>query len=53
MNRVSKNHRLIEILTALSLIFVAAASAQSFRGSIRGKVTDPNGSVIAGDKVSA
>src|ERR1043166_6099588 len=53
MNRVSMNHRLIAILTALSLIFAAAASAQSFRGSIRGKVTDPSGSVIAGAKVSA
>jgi hypothetical protein len=53
MNRVSKNHRLIAILTALSLIFAAAGSAQSFRGSIRGKVTDPSGSVIASAKVSA
>src|SRR6266850_7436079 len=53
MNRVSKNHRLFAILTAMSLFFAVTASAQSFRGSIRGKVTDPSGSVIAGGKVSA
>src|SRR6267142_3415436 len=53
MNRVSKNHRLFAILTAMSLFFAVTASAQSFRGSIRGKVTDPSGSVIAGAKASA
>src|SRR6266850_478528 len=53
MNRVSKNHRLFAILTAMSLFFAVTAWAQSFRGSIRGRVTDPSGSVIAGAKVSA
>ena len=38
----------------MGLILLAPiAWAQSFRGSIRGTVTDPSGSVIAGAKVSA
>src|SRR6267142_5007570 len=53
MNRVSKNQCVFAILTAVSLFFAVTASAQSFRGSIRGKVTDPSGSVIAGAKASA
>lgn len=40
------------ILTAVLLV-AAIASGQSFRGSIRGTVTDPSGSVIAGAKVTA
>ena len=37
-----------------ALLFVAAmAAGQSFRGSIRGTVTDPSASVIAGAKVTA
>src|SRR5882757_8480314 len=53
MNRATNNRSLLAVLTAVSLFFAVAASAQSFRGSIRGKVTDPSGSVIAGAKVSA
>src|SRR5258708_6212725 len=40
-------------LSAFILLLATLATAQSFRGSIRGKVTDPSGSVIAGAKVSA
>ena len=40
------------ILTAM-LLAAAMASGQSFRGSIRGTVTDPSGSVIAGARVTA
>ncbi len=40
------------ILTA-ALMLVTVASGQSFRGSIRGKVADPSGGVIAGAKVTA
>ena len=38
---------------AVLLLIATSAWAQSFRGSIRGTVTDPNGSVIAGAKVTA
>jgi hypothetical protein len=38
---------------AVLLLIATSAWAQSFRGSIRGRVTDPNGSVIAGAKVTA
>jgi hypothetical protein len=38
---------------AALLLLTAPAWAQSFRGSIRGTVTDPGGSVIAGAKVTA
>src|SRR5213594_224531 len=49
-----KQHlRAASILSALVLLLATATSAQSFRGSIRGKVTDPSGSVIANAKVSA
>src|SRR5271167_2648098 len=47
----SKLQRLI--LLFIVLLFPCLAHAQSFRGSIRGKVVDPNGNVIAGAKVSA
>jgi len=58
MNKGSANQRIpaISILTiaAAALLLVAASAwAQSFRGSIRGMVTDPSGSVIAGAKVAA
>jgi hypothetical protein len=58
MHRSSTNQRIpaISILTiaaAALLLITTSASAQSFRGSIRGTVTDPSGSVIAGAKVSA
>jgi len=41
------------IVFALFLLSSALAGAQSFRGSIRGHVVDPSGSVIAGAKVTA
>ena len=41
------------ILASLFLLFTTSASAQSFRGSIRGVVTDPSGSVIVNAKVTA
>ncbi|HUM06019.1 MAG TPA: TonB-dependent receptor [Terriglobales bacterium] len=41
------------LLFPLSLLWTTATQAQSFRGSIRGKVTDPSGGVIAGANVSA
>jgi hypothetical protein len=44
---------LIKIVAATLLLMAASASAQSFRGSIRGTVTDPSGSVIAGAKITA
>lgn len=37
----------------LAIAMAPSAYAQSFRGSIRGKVTDPSGSIIAGASVSA
>jgi hypothetical protein len=49
-----KQHlNVVSILSVLVLLLGTLASAQSFRGSIRGKVTDPSGSVIAGARVSA
>jgi hypothetical protein len=57
MHSGKRNHpQLASILTiavAALLLFTASASAQSFRGSIRGTVTDPSGSVIAGAKITA
>jgi hypothetical protein len=41
------------ILLTLVLLLPGLLVAQSFRGSIRGKVVDPSGSVIAGAKVTA
>jgi hypothetical protein len=46
-----KVQRLIFLI--LTLLFPCFLFAQSFRGSIRGQVVDPNGNVIAGAKVSA
>jgi hypothetical protein len=43
----------VSALSALVLLLATIMSAQSFRGSIRGKVVDPSGSIIAGAKVSA
>ncbi len=40
------------LLAGLILALGTFATAQSFRGSIRGKVTDPSGSIIAGAGVS-
>jgi hypothetical protein len=50
---MNQNRRFMAILLAISLLLGAAAWAQSFRGSIRGKVTDPSGSIIAGAKITA
>src|SRR5580704_183741 len=41
------------VLLTIVLLLPCIVLAQSFRGSIRGKVVDPNGNVIAGAKVSA
>jgi len=39
-------------LAALVVSVVAiGASAQEFRGSLSGKITDPNGAVVPGSKV--
>jgi hypothetical protein len=57
MHSGKRNHlRLASILTiavAALILLSASAWAQSFRGSIRGTVTDPSGSVIAGAKITA
>ena len=37
----------------VALLLAAASAAQSFRGTIRGKVLDPTGSLIAGAKITA
>jgi hypothetical protein len=52
---IQKPHCALSLAFILAFIFVLGSSAvaQSFRGSIRGKVTDPNGNVMAGAKVSA
>ncbi len=44
---------LIPVFLMLSLFLTASLAAQSFRGSIRGKVVDPSGAAIAGAKVTA
>lgn len=41
------------VMVAMLAMFAAAGWAQSFRGSIRGKVLDASGAVVAGAKVSA
>ena len=48
-----QHRRAVSTLSVLILLLGTLGSAQSFRGSIRGKVTDPSGSVIAGATVSA
>ena len=48
-----RNRKYFAVLFALILGLATASSAQSFRGSIRGKVTDPSGNVIAAASVSA
>ena len=48
------NHKLQRsILLSMALLLPCLLFAQSFRGSIRGQVVDPNGNAIAGAKVSA
>ena len=41
------------LILALVLLLPGVLAAQSFRGSIRGKVVDPSGSLIAGAKITA
>jgi len=58
MHRRNTSHQTLAILTlkvgvAALLLLTTPAWAQSFRGSIRGTVTDPSGGVIAGAKVAA
>jgi len=58
MHRGSSSQRTLAALiltigAAVLLLIATPAWTQSFRGSIRGTVTDPSGSVIAGAKVSA
>ncbi|HET9408059.1 MAG TPA: TonB-dependent receptor [Candidatus Sulfotelmatobacter sp.] len=54
MNKTYFSTRLtIRILVAAAICLPILASAQSFRGSIRGKVSDPSGGLVAGAKVSA
>ena len=49
----NQSRRFTTVLLALSLLPTTPTWAQSFRGSIRGKVTDPSGGFIAGAKVTA
>src|SRR5437016_1233485 len=51
MLKTSRNYFSLIVLI-FSLFVIAPAFGQSFRGSIRGKVTDPSGSLIAGAQVS-
>src|SRR5260370_23506920 len=58
MHGTSTSHRtlanlILKISVAAMLLIATSAWAQSFRGSTRGTVTDPSGSVIAGAKVTA
>jgi hypothetical protein len=58
MHRRSASQRILALLNlkigvAALLLIATSAWAQSFRGSIRGTVTDPSGSVITGAKVTA
>src|SRR5712692_5563344 len=58
MHGTSTSHRtlanlILKISVAALLLITTSAWAQSFRGSIRGTVTDPSGSIIAGAKVTA
>jgi hypothetical protein len=50
---VSQSHGLAALVITLALLVPCLLAAQSFRGSIRGKVVDPSGSLIAGAKVTA
>jgi hypothetical protein len=43
----------LHALLALSVLLPGVAGAQSFRGSIRGKVADPSGGLVAGAKIKA
>ncbi len=43
----------ILLITTLVLLMSCLAMAQTFRGSIRGSVTDPSGAVVVGAKITA
>jgi Carboxypeptidase regulatory-like domain len=51
--RTAKIAYLILTIVTLSFLLSAPANAQSFRGSIRGTVTDPSGGVLPNAKVTA
>jgi len=53
MRRRKNYQTLAIILIGITLLVTTSGWAQSFRGSIRGTVTDPSGSVIAGAKLTA
>ncbi len=57
MHKDSRYYRTVAIralnIGVLALLLLTSAWPQSFRGSIRGTVTDPGGSTIAGAKVTA
>jgi hypothetical protein len=55
---MTRNHSMANalhmiLIVCILLLVASALSAQSFRGSIRGKVRDAHGALIAGAKVSA
>ena len=52
MNRERVGSIVLSLLAAM-FVLTAMVVGQSFRGSIRGKVADPSGGLIAGAKVSA
>ena len=45
--------RLLVVIVVLAVLLLSHAFAQSFRGSIRGTVTDPSGGVLPNTKVTA
>jgi len=47
-----KRRTKIILSLTLILLFAVVASAQTFRGTILGTVTDPNGAVVAGAKIT-
>ena len=53
MNRISWGQVLSIALLALLAQFSITVSAQTFRGSINGTVTDSSGAVIPGAKITA
>lgn len=53
MYKLIRNLSLFAVLVAAFILSISLAHAQSFRGSIRGKVTDPAGGVISNARVSA
>ncbi len=49
----SRHYRRVTTVVAIVVLLSSLLAAQSFRGSIRGKVSDPTGSLIAGAKITA